>query len=128
MTKQIAGMTICAVLLMVSAGLAQNATAPKKFHPGPAPHHTVKDVGERHQHSGTADPISPKTETARRSELDRLEHQNTNHLQAQARQTSAKKNVQTAKVHPEPASKNQAINFSYHPPRTQSTGASGSHK
>ena len=128
MTKRIAGTTICAVLLMVSAGWAQSTPAPKKFHTGPPPHHTSKDIGERHQHSGAVDPVSPKTESARRSELDRLEHQNTNHLQAQARQTNAKKNVQTAKVHPEPASKSQGINFSYRPPRTPSAGASSNHK
>lgn len=129
MTKKTTGMIICAALLLVSAGWAQSTTAPKKFHTGsPRPHHPLKDVGEGHQHSGTANMVSPQTETARRSEVERLEHQNATRLQAQARQTGAKKNTQTTKIHPEPTGKTSGINFSYHPPRTQSTGTSGGHK
>ena len=125
MTKKTAGITVCVVLMTVSVGWAQSTTAPKKFHTGTAhPHHPLKDVGEGHQHSGTAGVVSSKTEAARGKELEHLEHQNTNRLQSQVRQSNARRNVQTAKIHPEPAAKSSGINFTYHPPRTQSTGTS----
>jgi hypothetical protein len=129
MATKTAGIAVCAVLVMVSVGWAQNTTAPKKFHTSsPRPHHPLKDVGEGHQHSGAASVVSPKTETVRRSEVERLEHQNSNRLQAQARQTGVKKNGQTAKIRTEPATKSSSINFNYRPPRTQSTGTSSGHK
>lgn len=129
MKTQTCGLTICAALAMVSMGWAQN-TAPKKFRTTtPRPYHSSKDVGTGQPHKSAPNVVSPKTQSARQSEVDRLERQNAMHLQAQARQHSGSKaNPQASKIRPEPAGHSSGINFSYHPPHTQSAGTSGAHK
>lgn len=120
-------MAVCAALWMVSAGWAGNSTAPKRFHTTtPHTHHSLKDVGATHSHSSAANVVLPQTEASRQSELGRLEHQNVSVLQA--RQNSARKNTQATKIRPEPAGHSSGINFSYHPPQTQSAGTSGGYK
>jgi len=127
MTIKTAGLTICAFVAMVCAGWAQNST-PQKFHTStPHPHHPSQEVGAPKKHSSGPPVVSPKTQSARQSEVDRLEKQNSMHLQAQARQHTSTRTTQVSKVHPQPASHSDNINFSYHPPHTQSAGA-GAHK
>jgi len=127
MTIKTAGMTICAALAMVCAGSGQNST-PQKYHTStPHPSHPLKDSGAATRHSSGPAVVSTKTQLARQSEVERLERQNSTHLQAQARQNSGKKTAQVPKIHPESASHSSNINFSYHPPRTQSAGT-GAHK
>lgn len=122
-----AGITICTAMALVCAAWAQNSSA-QKFHTSTAHgYHPPKDSGAAKRHSSAGPVVSQKTQSARQSEVERLERQNSMRLQAQARQTTSKKPSQVAKVRPEPASKSSNINFSYHPPRTQSAGA-GSHK
>jgi cell division protein FtsN len=126
MTIKTAGITLCATMALACAAWSQSS-AGQKFHSSTArPYHPSKSTAEPKRHSSAPAAVSQKTQSARQSEVERLERQNSMRLQAQARQTSSKKPSQVTKVRPEPAGHSN-INFSYHPPRTQSAGA-GSHK
>ena len=127
MTLKKIGMTICAALGLVGAGWGQSST-PQKFHAStPRPHHSSKDLGDAKRHSSGPAVVTPKTQSSRQKDLANLERQNSMHLQAQARQHSSAKTTQVAKTRPATTSHSDNINFSYHPPHTQSAGA-GAHK
>jgi hypothetical protein len=124
-----AGMIICALLILVSASWGTD-NPPKKFRTtSPHPHHSLAQTGG----AGHARPTGPavlqsKSQSTNEKEVERLEHQNSMHLKAQSRQRNATAAGQGPHIHPEPARPSSSINFSYHPPHTQSTGASGARK
>jgi hypothetical protein len=122
-----AGMTICALLVLVSASWGTD-TPPKKFRTSsPHPHHSLAQTGGAgHARSSGPSVLSSKSQSAHEKEVERLEHQNSR--PAQSKQRSAKAAGQAPHVHPEPAGHSSSINFGYHPPRNQSTGASGARK
>ncbi len=124
-----AGMTICALLILVSASWGTD-TPPKKFRTSsPHPHHSLaQTAGANHARSSGPSVLQSKSQSAHEKEVDRLEHQNSMHLQAQSRQRSAKAAGQGPHTHSDPARHSSSINFGYHPPHTQSTGASGARK
>src|SRR5579864_3108988 len=126
MAMKNAGMTICALLILVSASWGTD-TPPKKFRTSsPHPHHSLAQTEAAGRARSSGSSVS-KSQSAHEKEVERLEHQNSSHLQAQSRQRSAKAG-QPSHVHPEPAGRSSGINFGYHPPRAQSTGASGARK
>ncbi len=126
MTIKSASMTICVALAVATAAWGQNSN-PQKFHTSSStPHHPVKEIGAPKKHSTDATVVSTRTQSARQSELGRLEKQNSMHLQSQAKQHSTSKS-QVAKVRPAPAGHSDNINFSYHAPHNQSAGT-GTHK
>lgn len=128
MTMKTAGMTICAALAMVSVGWTQQ-TAPKKFHSNAGhPHNSLKSLGEGRAHSAPANALTPKTQAERQSEIARLERQNTALLQAQSQQSKRTHMQQAPRTKPETGTRSSSINFSYHPPRTQTQATSGGNK
>ena len=123
-----AGMTICALLLLVSASWGTD-TPPKKFRTSsPHPHHSLAQTGGAgHARSSGPTVSQSKSQSANEKEVERLEHQNSMHLQAQSRQRNAKAAGQAPRVHREPAGRSSSINFGYHPPHNQSS-TSGARK
>jgi hypothetical protein len=124
-----AGMIICALLILMSASWGTD-TPPKKFRTSsPHPHHSLAQTeGAGHARSSGPSALPSKSQSAHEKEIERIEHQNSMHLQAQSKHRSAKAAGQGAHVHPEPARHSSSINFGYHPPHNQSTGASGARK
>jgi hypothetical protein len=129
MAMKNAGMTIFALLVLVTASWGTD-NPPKKYGTtSPHPHHSLAQAGG----TGHARPSGPpvlqsKAQSANEKEVERLEHQNSTHLQAQSRQRNAKAAGQAPHTHSEPARHSSSINFGYHPPRNQSSGASGARK
>lgn len=121
-----AGMTICALLVLVSGSWGTDKT-PKKFPTSsPHPHHPLAETGGAgHARSSGPSVLPSKSQSGRERELQRLEHQNTAHLRGQSRQRSAKAGGQGTRIHRELAGHGSGINYSYHPPHTQSTGSGG---
>jgi hypothetical protein len=124
-----AGMTICALLILVSASWGTD-NPPKKFGTTSThPHHSLAQPGGAgHARSSGSAVLQSKSQSAHEKEVERLEHQNSMHLQAQSRQRNARAAGQGPHSHSEPARHSSSINFGYRPPRTQSTGASGARK
>lgn len=122
--------TVCAMLLLVPASWGTE-NPPKKFPTGSShPHRSLAQTqatGHARSSGSSASLSKSQSGRERERELERIEHQNTVHPQAQSRQRSAKAGGQAARIHPEPTGHGSGINYSYHPPRTQSTG-SGSRK
>jgi hypothetical protein len=129
MAMKNAGLIICAVLIQVSASWGTD-TPPKKFRTSsPHPHHSLAQTeGAGHARSSGPSVLQSKSQSAHEKEVERLEHQNSIHLQAQSRQRNAKAAGQAPHAHPEPAGHSSSINFGYHPAHNQSTGASGAKK
>jgi hypothetical protein len=123
------GITVCAMLLLLVPASWGTENPPKKFHTGSSyPHHSLAQTqATGHARSSGSSALLSKSQSGRERELERIEHQNTVHPHAQSRQRSAKAGGQAARIHPEPTGHGSGINYSYHPPRTQSTG-SGSRK
>lgn len=123
-----AGMTICILLLLVSASWGTD-NPPKKFHTtSPHPRHAqAQNVDAGHARSSGPAVLQSKSQSAHEKEVERLEHQNSMHLQAQSRQRNAKAAGQSPHIHSEPTRHSSSINFGYHPPRNQSS-ASGARK
>lgn len=123
-----AGMTICAILVLASTSWA-TAKPPKKFHTGGHPHHPLTQTGQAgHARSSGSSTVSPNSQSSREKEVQRLEHQNAMQLQAQSRQRGSKAAGQAPHMHTAPAGHGSGINYSYHPPHTQSTGTAGGRK
>jgi hypothetical protein len=124
-----AGMTVCALLVLVSASGGTD-NPPKKFRTNsPHPHHSLAQTGGAgHARSSGPSVLQSKSQSAHEKEVERLEHQNATHLQAQSRQRNAKAAGQVPHNHSEPTRHSSSINFGYHPPHTQSTGAAGARK
>jgi len=120
--------TTCALLTLVSFSWATNK-APKKFQSGLShPHPTLARNAEGgHAHSSGPAPLPSRLQTAKQMELNRLEHQNATFLKSQSVQRNRPSGT-AAHVRPESTTHSSGINFSYHPPRGQSTGTSGGHK
>jgi hypothetical protein len=120
------GMTVCAMLLLVPASWGTDNPS-KKFHAGSShPYHSLAQTqATGHPRSSSSSVSLSKSQSEREREVERLEHQNTVHLHAQSRQRSAKAGAQGPRIHPEPTGHGSGINYSYHPPRTQSTGSGG---
>ena len=123
-----AGMTICALLVLVSASWGTDKP-PKKFGTSsPHPHHSLAQTGGTgHARSSGPSVLPSKSQSGHEKEVERLEHQNSMHLQAQSRHRSAKAAGQAPRVHAAPTGRSSSINFGYHPPRNQSS-ASGARK
>jgi len=130
MAMKNAGMIICALLILLPACWATDNPPKKTRTSSPHPHHSLAQTeGAGHaRSSGGASVLPSKSQSAHQKELEQIEHQNSMHLQAQSRQRSARAAGQAPRIHPEPTGRNSSINFSYHPPHTQSTGASGARK
>jgi hypothetical protein len=110
MAMKNAGMTICALLVLVSTSWGTTAKPPKKFHTGggPHPHHPLAQTERAgHAPSSGASTVSPKSQSAREREVERLEHQNVTYLQAQSRQRS-KAARQAPHILPEPTGRGPA--------------------
>jgi hypothetical protein len=120
------GMTVCVLLVWVSASWGTDTKPPQKFRTGsPHPHHSLAQTGGAgHARSSGSSALLSKSQSDREREVERLEHQNTTHLQTQSRQRSAKPGGQGPR-HAEPTGHGSGINYSYHSPRTQSTGSGG---
>jgi hypothetical protein len=121
------GMTVCAMLLLVPASWGENP--PKKYHTGSShPYHSLAQTqASGHKRSSGSSALLSKSQSGREREVERLERENTVPLQNQSKQRSAKTGGQAPRIHPEPTGRGSGINFSYHPPRTPTTG-SGSRK
>jgi len=102
----------------------------KKFNASSShPHHSQMQTGNAvHPHLNSSNPLPAKTQSARDSELSRLEHQNTTQLHARSTQRNVKASGTAPHVHPETRTNSSGINFSYHPPRNASTATSGGRK
>jgi len=118
-----AGMILFAVLILVSASWGTD-TPPKKFRTSSShPQHSMAQTGGAGHARSSGPDLKSKSQSAHQKELEQIEHQSSMHIQAQSRQRSAKAAGQAPRVHPEPAGHSSSINFGYHPPHTQSTGA-----
>jgi hypothetical protein len=122
------GRILCIFGLLIAVGWAQDKT-PKKFHTSAAPpHHSLAQVEKsEHAHSNPSSPVPAKTQSARNSELSRMEHQNTAQLHAQAAK-STRTSPPASHVHAEPTEHSSSINFNYHAPHNQSSASSGGKK
>ena len=137
---------IFGALLVLSSTAWGADQAPKKFHSSYSsshyssshyssshyssshPHHSLAQM-EKAGHKGSAgvSSLPVNSQSARQTELSRLEHQNTARIQA----PSSHKNSgpgPASHVHAESTGRSDSINFAYHPPHNQSATTSGSHQ
>jgi len=130
MAMRTAAITAFAVLALGLSAWGSD-TQPKKFHTGPShPQHATTRTGEvGHNHSNASSVLARKSQSAREKEVERLEHQNTAHLQARSRLRTSKRSGQARRIHSETAGhSNSSIHFNYHSPHNQAARQTGGRK
>jgi hypothetical protein len=123
------GMTFLAVLALVLSLGAD--TPPKKYNTGSShPRHSMERTGDVSHSRSSASPALPsKSQSARAKEVERLEHRNTAHLQAQSRQGNSKASAQAPRTHSQSTGHSSSgINFNYRAPHSQGTKNSSARK
>src|SRR5215470_8334369 len=110
------GRILCVLAVLVSATWAADK-APKKFHTGASPHHSLTQVEKpRYPRSSAGSPLPAKSQLSRDQELRRIEHQNTAQLHGSSAAKSSRTSATASHVHAEPAGHSSSINFSYRAP------------
>ena len=109
-------------VVLLSGAVAQT----KKFHSGSpgankssGSHQATKSATDEKKVPRSTAPASLNTKSgsAQRNELSRLEHQNSRHLQSQAKHKTAPQSGRVQPVHSKSEGNGSDIKFAYHEPR-----------